>query len=154
MHLDCIQKTHNFASESKLQLTIMEKQTTKPHDRFVKELLSHHDAAVEFLQHALPQEVIALMDVEKMHYTNTSYTTEDLLEYMSDVVLRVPFQNSKAKAEVTILVEHKSYKDRMTPFQMLSYVAAGYRQQLKNDKKYSVIIPVVYYHGSQKWKIA
>jgi len=154
MDLDCIQKTHNFASESKLQLTIMEKQTTKPHDRFVKELLSHHEAAVEFLMHALPQTVIDLLDMKRLQYSNVSYTTEELHEYMSDVVLRIPYQNSKASAEVTVLIEHKSYKDRMTPFQMMSYVISGYREQLKNGKKLSLIIPVVYYHGKHKWKIA
>jgi predicted transposase/invertase (TIGR01784 family) len=112
----------------------MEKQTTKPHDRFVKELLSHHEAAVEFLMHALPQTVIDLLDMKSLQYANVSYTTEELHEYMSDVVLRIPYQNSKASAEVTVLIEHKSYKDRMTPFQMMSYVISGYREQIKNGK--------------------
>jgi len=131
----------------------MEKQSTKPHDRFVKELLSYHDAAVEFLMNALPQNIIDLLDMQKLQYTNVSYTTEELHEYMSDVVLRIPYQNRKASAEVTVLIEHKSYKDRMTPFQMMSYVISGYREQLKNGKKLSLIIPVVYYHGKRKWQI-
>lgn len=131
----------------------MEKQGSKPHDRFVKSLLSHHGAAVEFLRHALPQKVIDLLDMQQLQYTDASYTTEELKEYMSDIVLRVPFQNSLSEAEVTILIEHKSYRDRMTSIQMLSYLAEGYRQQIKNGKKQNVIIPVVYYHGKQKWQI-
>jgi predicted transposase/invertase (TIGR01784 family) len=131
----------------------MKKQTTKPHDRFVKELLSHHDAAVEFLMNALPQKVIDFLDMKKLHYADVSYTNEELQEYMSDVVLRIPFQNSKAAAEVTVIIEHKSYKDRMAPFQMMAYMISGYRQQIKNGKKFSVMIPIVYYHGKQKWQI-
>ncbi len=79
---------------------------------------------MEFLRHTLPHKVIALLDVEKLHYANVSYTTEELHEYISDVVLRIPFLSSESEAEVTILIEYKSYKDRITPFQMLSYVAA------------------------------
>jgi predicted transposase/invertase (TIGR01784 family) len=131
----------------------LKKQTTKPHDRFVKELLSHHDAAVEFLMNALPQIVIDVLDMKSLQYANVSYTTEELHEYMSDVVLRIPYLNSKASAEVTVLIEHKSYKDRMTPFQMMAYLTSGYREQIKNGNKFSLIIPVVYYHGKQKWQI-
>jgi predicted transposase/invertase (TIGR01784 family) len=104
--------------------------------------------------HALPQTVIDLLDMKSLQYANVSYTTEELHEYMSDVVLRIPYQNSKASAEVTVLIEHKSYKDRITPFQMMFYVTSGYREQIKNGKKFSLIIPVVYYHGKQKWQIA
>jgi len=131
----------------------MENTPSKPHDRYVKELLSHHDAAVAFLQQALPQKITALLDIQKLHHTHSSYTTKELREYISDIVLRVPIHDSDNEAEVTVLIEHKSYKDRKLPFQLLSYVAAGYQQQMKKDKKLHVIIPIVYYHGKQKWDV-
>jgi predicted transposase/invertase (TIGR01784 family) len=131
----------------------MENTPPKPHDRYVKELLSHHDAAVAFLQQALPQNITALLDIQKLQHTHSSYTTKELREYVSDIVLRVPIYGSDNEAEVSVLIEHKSYKDRKLPFQLLSYVAAGYQQQLKNGKKLRVIIPIVYYHGKQKWDV-
>jgi predicted transposase/invertase (TIGR01784 family) len=131
----------------------MEENSSKPHDRYVKDLLSHHDAAVAFLHHALPQNIGALLDIQKLQHTQTSYTTKELREHISDIVLRIPILGSDNEAEVTVLIEHKSYKDRKLPFQLLSYIAAGYQQQLKNGKKLHVIIPIVYYHGKQKWDI-
>jgi predicted transposase/invertase (TIGR01784 family) len=131
----------------------MENTPSKPHDRYVKDLLSHHDAAVAFLQQALPQNIAALLDIQMLQHTHASYTTQELQEYISDIVLRVPILDSNNEAEVTVLIEHKSYKDRKLPFQLLSYVAAGYQQQLKNGKTLHVIIPIVYYHGKQKWDI-
>jgi len=131
----------------------MENTPSKPHDRYVKELLSHHDAAVAFLQQALPQNIAALLDIQKLQHTHSSYTTKELREHISDIVLRVPILGSENQAEVTVLIEHKSYKDRKLPFQLLSYIAAGYQQQMKKDKKLHVIIPIVYYHGKHKWDI-
>jgi predicted transposase/invertase (TIGR01784 family) len=131
----------------------MEKLPAKPHDHYVKELLSHPDAAAEFLTHALPAEVCALLDLQRLRYTGNSYTSHELRELLSDVVLSVPILSSDQNTEVTILIEHKSFKDRMTPFQLLSYVAAGYQKQMKHDKKLKLIIPIVYYHGKQKWQL-
>jgi predicted transposase/invertase (TIGR01784 family) len=131
----------------------MEKLPAKPHDQYVKELLRHPDAAVEFLNHALPAEVCTLLDLQRLRYTETSYTSHELRELLNDVVLSVPLLYSDQDTEVTILIEHKSFKDRMTPFQLLSYVAAGYQKQMKYNKKLKLIIPVVYYHGKQKWQL-
>jgi len=131
----------------------MEKLPAKPHDQFIRELLNHREAAAEFLTYALPHEVCTLLDLKRLSYSGNSYTSHELRELLCDVVLNVPLVSADQDTEVTILIEHKSFKDRMTSFQLLSYVAAGYQQQIKQGKKLKLIIPVVYYHGKQKWEL-
>ncbi|WP_207423150.1 Rpn family recombination-promoting nuclease/putative transposase [Desertivirga brevis] len=52
-----------------------------------------------------------------------------------------------------MLIEHKSYRDKYTPLQIGSYLYSGYLQQVKQgSKQLSPIIPVLFYHGKQKWE--
>ncbi len=88
-----------------------------------------------------------------MTYADTSYTSRDLRRWVSDLVLSVPLRGHADPIEIAILIEHKSHRSRLLPFQLLTYVATGYRRQIKQRKKVSVIIPVVYFHGKHPWQL-
>ena len=121
------------------------------HDKFVKELLANREVAIAFLSEFLPSELVILFDFDTLTYEPTSYLNTDLSDFFSDMVWRVDVKG-EAKVKISILLEHKSYRDNRTSFQVLEYVALGYLSQLKSGEKLSLIIPLVYYHGQEQWE--
>jgi predicted transposase YdaD len=87
----------------------MKKYTTRTHDAFVKELLHHKEAAIDFIRHVLPKEVAVLLDLDALRYADTSYTHKKMGKLVSDVVFLIPVRAGLGLAEVTVLIEHKSY---------------------------------------------
>jgi hypothetical protein len=51
----------------------MMSELTNPHDRFFKEALSRQEVAVDFLQHYLPSEVAALLDLSSLQLIKDSF---------------------------------------------------------------------------------
>ena len=130
----------------------MSKKLHKTHDSFVKELLSYKESAVEFIKHAVPPEIHQKFDFDNITYLPGTYTTKELNEYISDIVLKIPVDGTAGDVTVSILIEHKSTIDHFTCLQLLTYMVNGYEQQRKQKEKLSIIIPVIYYHGKGRWK--
>ncbi len=130
----------------------MSKKIHKTHDTFVKELLSHKDSASEFIKLALPPAIHRQLDLENITFLSDTYTTKELNAYLSDIVLKVPVSGTAGEVLVSILIEHKSTIDHFASLHLLTYVANGYAQQRKRNEKLKVIIPVIYYHGKDKWQ--
>ncbi|EMN72114.1 hypothetical protein LEP1GSC100_0398, partial [Leptospira interrogans serovar Bataviae str. UI 08561] len=57
------------------------------------------------------------------------------------------------KANIYLLFEHKSYLDEAVFSQLLGYISAIYKSQYRTDKRYSVVIPFVFYHGERTWTL-
>ncbi|TAF28562.1 MAG: Rpn family recombination-promoting nuclease/putative transposase [Runella slithyformis] len=129
----------------------MPKPPTNIHDKFIKELLSNRDVAEAFLREYLPQAVVEILDFKTMTYLNTSYLSKQLQASYSDMVWRIATHHHEA-IKVCLLLEHKSYPDPNVAFQMLEYMALGYQTQLKNKQGLELILPVLYYHGQDKWQ--
>lgn len=125
-------------------------QINNIHDKFIKQLLSDKEIAIAFLRDFLPTEVTDFLDLGSLTYENTSYLSTELKESYSDMVWRINSKTDK-QAKVCLLLEHKSYVDTYVGFQLLEYMALGYQKQLKEKKQLELIIPVVYYHGQEKW---
>lgn len=130
----------------------MSKKLHKVHDAFVKKLLSHTESASEFIKNALPPDVFRQFDLDNITYLPDTYVTKDLNEYISDMVLKIPVNETSGKVTVSILIEHKSTVDHFTCVQLLTYMANGYELQRKQKEQLSIIIPVIYYHGKGKWQ--
>lgn len=128
----------------------MRKEIIHNHDTFIKQLLSHKELAIDFLKEYLPRPLVKLIDFETLTPQDTSYISEDLQASFSDLVWSVKMQ-SKNKLRISLLLEHKSYADPEAAFQLLDYLASGYRKQFKEKKKAEPIIPILYYHGKKGW---
>ncbi len=50
------------------------------------------------------------------------------------------------------MLEHKSYNDSDSEFQLLGYLHNGWQKDLKKRKKRRFILPIILYHGTEKWK--
>lgn len=129
----------------------MPRKVQNIHDKFIKELLSNREVAESFLREYLPQQVVSLLDFQTMTYLNTSYLSKQLQASYSDMVWQISTLENET-VRVSVLLEHKSYPDANVAFQMLEYIALGYQTQLKNKQGLELIIPVLYYHGLEKWQ--
>ena len=122
------------------------------HDKFSKALLSERENAIDFLQNFLPVEVVSLLDLQTWELEKESFVDENLQEQFSDIIYR--FQLSGQEVYIYTLLEHKSYPDRFTAFQVLKYEVALWDRHLKDHKKAKnlpVVLPLVLYHGKLKW---
>lgn len=129
----------------------MPKEIIHAHDNFIKQLLSGKEYAVSFLKDYLPGQLVKIIDFKTLTSQDTSYVSKDLNATFSDLVWSVQTRDKK-KLRISLLLEHKSYIDSGTAFQLLEYLASGYRKQMKEDKKVEPIIPILYYHGKKGWK--
>ena len=133
----------------------------KPHDVFFKKLLSDTNRSIAFLQEFLPVQMVEVIDWSTVHSVDSVYVHEHLSAYYSDVVFSVALKAQEGlRIRISLLIEHKSYPDRMVSFQLLNYLNLGYRQQLSGHKtstkpfRPELIIPFLFYHGKSKWKPA
>lgn len=94
------------------------------------------------------------MDLSSLKVKKESYLNEELKEFFSDLILEVVL-NSKydTKLELALLFEHKSYPDKFVLIQIGYYIFSHYLKAIKNKKPLVLIIPIVYYHCRQKWRV-
>ncbi|WP_249262360.1 Rpn family recombination-promoting nuclease/putative transposase [Leptospira interrogans] len=93
-----------------------------------------------------------LLDLNRLELTQSSFISENLKEEQTDLLFQIPLKSGK-KANVYLLFEHKSYLDEAVFSQLLGYISAIYKSQFKTDKRYSVVIPFVFYHGERTWTL-
>ncbi|MEC3879733.1 Rpn family recombination-promoting nuclease/putative transposase [Parapedobacter sp. 10938] len=126
---------------------------SSPHDSFFRSVLDDSQMALDYFRSALPEHVIGLLDLSTLKRVPDSYVSRELEKTMSDVVYRCQRVDGKGNVAVCLLVEHKSKPDKYTPVQVGGYLFSGYLQQVKQrHKQLSPIIPILFYHGKQKWE--
>ncbi|MDI7219925.1 Rpn family recombination-promoting nuclease/putative transposase [Leptospira santarosai] len=125
---------------------------TNPHDRLIRETLQDKEDAISFFKYNLPKNVQDLLDLNKLELSQSSFISENLKEEQTDLLFQIPLKSGE-KTNVYLLFEHKSYLDDSVFSQLLGYISAIYKSQYKADKKYSVVIPFVFYHGERSWTL-
>lgn len=130
----------------------MSSSINNPHDKFFKQLMSDKKNARDFLEIALPQEVVKILDLQKLENDSKSYVNKKYREYFTDLVLKTQTQ-SETPLDVYILLEHKSYPEVNIHLQLLGYMLKMWEKDAKDKKPLRPIIPLVFYHGTKDWKI-
>lgn len=128
----------------------MSKEIANIHDKFIKQILSNKNLAIDFLSEYLPECLVSIIDFQTLTYHDTSYISESLKASYSDLIWRVKI-NRKEYLQISLLLEHKSYADPFAVFQLLEYLALGYRKQIRENKQPELIVPILYYHGKKEW---
>ena len=143
-----IKKCYNNPKERKkyCQMSI-----TNPHDLIFKQTESHLENAKDYLRGTCPPELIKNLNLEKLKLEESSYTTEELSEYFSDLVYTCVYRG-KTKIKITLLFEHKSFKPDYPMFKILQYMINIWETQLKGKQALTPIIPILFYHGKEKWE--
>jgi predicted transposase/invertase (TIGR01784 family) len=131
-----------------------DKHLNNPHDKFFKESFGRKEIAQSFIQEYLPKKLRNQINFKTLEILKDSYIDKELTEHFSDILYKVKI--SGKNAYVYLLFEHKSYSDIWFSFQLLRNMIKiweSYFKQNKRVKKLPVIIPILIYHGSEKWSL-
>ena len=124
---------------------------TNPHDAFFKESFSRREHAADFLAGVLPAPLKAKLDLDTLRLENASYIDERLAEHFSDLVYACAWRG-KTEIRVTLLFEHKSFVPKHPHVQLLRYLVGMWETQIKQQGALTPVIPLVVYHGKQRWR--
>ena len=75
---------------------------TNIHDKFIKQILSNKELAVEFLQQYLPEPLNSILDFETLNQQDTSYITDELKTSYSDLIWGVQMKG-KESLQISLL---------------------------------------------------
>ena len=123
---------------------------SNPHDKLFKQIWSDRETAADFLANYLPGDISGLMDLKTLEICKDSFVDKHLKEYFSDLLYKVSFGDQSGY--VYMLFEHKSYPQKITALQLLSYICRIWKLHIKQQGlPLPVIIPLVIYHGRKEW---
>ena len=86
-----------------------------------------------------------------MTLDSASYIDHELSESFSDIVYSCSVRNTTA-VKVSFLFEHKSSPELYPHVQLLKYIANIWEQLRKQEQKPQIVIPIILYHGTKKWR--
>ena len=123
-----------------------------PHDKFFKEIFGKVEVARDFFSNYLPQNILNIIDIDTIESQKDSFINEELKESFSDLLFKVNINNTEGY--IYFLFEHKSYPSKDIAFQLLKYMIEIWEAKIKKEElnKLPVIIPLVIYHGTERWK--
>ncbi len=122
----------------------------KPHDHLFKSTFSDPRIAADYIRNFLPTKLTSKLDLATLKLAPTSYVNEELKEYLSDVVYRCRYGDQELS--LSLLFEHKSKPGEIIYLQLLRYLLEAWDQQPKKKEGLGIIIPIVVYHGKEKWQ--
>jgi predicted transposase/invertase (TIGR01784 family) len=125
-------------------------QPNNPHDKFFKETFSRVEVAQSFIEEVFPPDLLERLNLSALKRINDSFTDEELEEYLADIVYQTEYAGQKTL--VTLLFEHKSYVQKYPHLQLLQYILNVWKEERKQKKKLSVVIPIIIHHGEGTWK--
>jgi len=129
-----------------------EKTVSSPHDAIFRKTFRQLEVAQSFFRHHLPEDIRRHIDLDHPEITDGTYVDEKLRDKHPDIVYRTKIRGKTAF--LYILFEHQSSPDPLMVFRLLCYMVnlwREYRDQNPKAKKLPVIIPLVLYHGPEKW---
>jgi predicted transposase/invertase (TIGR01784 family) len=121
------------------------------HDKFFKETFSRVDVATNFLEELVDEKLVKKLDLSSLKIDNNSFIDEELEEYFADILYTCDYEDI-GKVHIALLFEHKSYKEDHPHWQLNQYILNIWKASSKQKKKKPIpIIPIVIYHGKEKW---
>ncbi|MBN2769747.1 MAG: Rpn family recombination-promoting nuclease/putative transposase, partial [Spirochaetes bacterium] len=122
------------------------------HDKLFKEIESVKENAADLIRSVFPKEIINEVDLDSLQLDNNSYVDNNLKEHYTDLVYNCKRKDNRC-VTVTLLFEHKSFKPKNEYLQLLRYMINLWSYQEKNRENLTLIVPIIFYHGKQRWKI-
>jgi predicted transposase/invertase (TIGR01784 family) len=115
------------------------------HDKLFKAAFQLKQTVIEFLLNFFPKDLVALINLDELVLDKTNYISSNMKEQLSDVVYRTKLAGSEAA--LVLLFEHKTSIDRSLFLQLLEYMLAIWQTDFSEKRPFTIIIPIVIYHG-------
>ena len=119
-----------------------------PHDNVVRQTLGRPEVARGYFRHNLPEEMLARVDLTTLERVQDSFVDPELHPSASDLLFTVDYLpeddtgSGPVKLMLYLLIEHKSYPERMTLFQLLRYMVRIWELYCTENRRRSVLPPV------------
>lgn len=120
------------------------------HDRFFKELFSRKKEVREFIHKTFPLRISQNINFETLEIDKTEYIDKNLRTSYSDIVYNCIY-GKNTQIKISLLFEHKSFPERYPHLQLLGYMLKIWQTQIQQKQSLTPIIPIVFYHGENKW---
>lgn len=129
-------------------MAMEKKNNPTPHDATFRQFLTHPDVARDFMQLHLPENLLAICDLNTLKLESGSFVEEDLRQYYSDILYSLRTLNGDGY--IHVLIEHQSTPDRHMAFRLLRYAVAAMQRHLDaGHKRLPLVIPVLFYAGKR-----
>ena len=143
---------------------------SSPHDKFIRNTLSHPENSRDFFSNYLPDAVLKKIDAASIRPVKGSFIDRELREHFSNLLCRADTTDGRP-GYIYCLLEHKSYPDRLVAFQLLRVMVKIWSGDLRKFRKrkkkaekagqspppkpfrYAPVVPLVLYHGESKWNV-
>ena len=140
------EKTKPPKSEENQQLI------NNPNDKFFKFLFSMVKVVKGYFHDLFPKHLSEKLDLDTLELDNTTYITAELGAFYSDIVWQCQLRGSKLIVQICFIFEHKSYVPAYPHVQIGDYKQGAYNKQLAAGQPLKVVVPIIVYHGKQKWE--
>ncbi|MCP5046585.1 MAG: Rpn family recombination-promoting nuclease/putative transposase [bacterium] len=124
------------------------------HDQVVHDFLTEKETAESLFREYLPVEITKHLDFSTLELSKDSFVDKKLARHYSDLLYKTSIADMEAY--LYFLIEHKSSPETLTGFQLLRYIVRIWELFLKQNKgveSLPPVIPIVLYHGQEKWDI-
>ncbi len=136
----------------------------KDHDIFMRGLFSYTAFVLKILQYIIPPNLKPFIDFSTLKIVSDMHISDKLLPTQSDTiyeaVLNLAALPEKVRNDKDIppfrfcfLGEFKSSKpSEPIDFQLDDYIKSIQRNDLKNNRPLSIVLPILIYHGEDTWQ--
>ena len=128
-----------------------EQSNLNPHDVFFKSNFEDKEIVISYIETFLPENISRHIDKESLVLEKTEYSDKNMKKYFSDIVYNCNFKDTGIK--LTLLFEHKSYQDDYIHFQLLRYMLNIWKREIKDNKKPSPILPIIFFNGATSFHV-
>lgn len=125
------------------------KVSAGPHDAFFRQVMTQPDAARDFLDIHLPQDLRAVCDLNSLQLESGNFIEDDLRTRYSDVLWSV--QMNKKRGYLYALIEHQSRPDKQMTQRLMRYSLAAMQRHIEaGHETLPVVVPILFYHGTTR----
>lgn len=123
----------------------------QPHNDFFMQTFSNKKNVSDFIRNFLSKDIANKINYDSIQIVDKEKLKINYKQYKLDLLVDVEIANTKSN--IYFLFEHKSYKDKYTLIQVLSYCTAVWENNLKNGKLLQPIIPVIFYQSNKGYDL-
>ena len=114
--------------------------------------MGNQQIALDYFRSCLPAPIFEKLNLSTLRQLPDTYVSKELQTSISDIVYACQRADGAGEVKISLLIEHKSYVDKYTPIQIGSYIFSGLLKQISDGENPSLIIPILLYHGKNRWE--